>query len=544
MTTPNLGLTEVPSNTLQPSAPVNTSLQVLDALIRPGGIVQDKDATTPPTTTSGDVGKRWIIPSGATGDWSGKAGQIALCTAATLWTYYAPTEGWRAYVLDEDSDYIYNGSAWTIVTSAFTGGSMTSAINEAKGADIASAATTDIGAATGNFVHVTGTTTITALGTAQAGTRRVVRFAGALTLTHNATSLILPTAANITTAADDIAVFVSEGSGNWRCVGYQRASGAALSGGGGGGGLTNWTEAVNTSAPNATIPVVSFTATNAASNVDAALLSKGTGALLASIPDSLATGGNKRGNYAVDWQFQRTSASHVASGNRSVIGGGYRNTASNTSATVAGGDQNTASGSESFVGGGSSNTASGQYANVPGGNSNMATAQASSVLWGTNNQATGLYSAASGLQATTRSVLGMRSFAYGSGKQDDRLLLKRSTTDATPSTLTVDGAAASTTNTFTIPATRAYCVNVKVVARNTSTGDSKSWKAEGTVKNISGTTSLVAAITPSVISEDAGAAAWTVAITADNALDCLKIEVTGAAATNIDWVAVVEGVGT
>ena len=105
---------------------------------------------------------------------------------------------------------------------------MTAAINEAKATDIASAATTDIGAATGNLVHITGTTTITALGTVQAGTRRKVVFDGALILTHHATSLILPTGANITTAAGDTAEFISEGSGNWRCTGYLRASGAAL----------------------------------------------------------------------------------------------------------------------------------------------------------------------------------------------------------------------------------------------------------------------------------------------------------------------------
>ena len=90
---------------------------------------------------------------------------------------------------------------------------MTAAINEARATAIASAGTTDIGAVAGNFVHITGTTTITALGSVQAGTRRVVTFDGALILTHNATSLILPTAANITTAAGDSAVFVSEGIG-------------------------------------------------------------------------------------------------------------------------------------------------------------------------------------------------------------------------------------------------------------------------------------------------------------------------------------------
>ncbi len=47
---------------------------------------------------------------------------------------------------------------------------MTAAINEARATAIASASTCDIGAAAGNFVHITGTTTITALGTVQAGT--------------------------------------------------------------------------------------------------------------------------------------------------------------------------------------------------------------------------------------------------------------------------------------------------------------------------------------------------------------------------------------
>lgn len=108
------------------------------------------------------------------------------------------------------------------------GGNFTGAANANKGADIASAATTDLGAATGEYVRVTGTTTITALGTAQAGTQREVTFASALTLTHNATSLILPTSTNITTAAGDCASFRSEGGGNWRCVKYQRADGSSL----------------------------------------------------------------------------------------------------------------------------------------------------------------------------------------------------------------------------------------------------------------------------------------------------------------------------
>lgn len=89
---------------------------------------------------------------------------------------------------------------------------------------IASATTTDLGSVPGRYVSITGTTTITGLGTIKAGTIKYVKFAGALTLTHNATSLILPGAANITTAAGDTAIMVSEGSGNWRCLVYERAA--------------------------------------------------------------------------------------------------------------------------------------------------------------------------------------------------------------------------------------------------------------------------------------------------------------------------------
>lgn len=123
--------------------------------------------------------------------------------------------------------WVAKGDKGDTGAGGITGGNATGAINETA-VTLASASTTDIGSAAGNYVTVSGTTTITALGTAQAGTERVVRFSGALTLTHNATSLILPSGANIITAAGDAATFRSEGSGNWRCVSYMRASGQAL----------------------------------------------------------------------------------------------------------------------------------------------------------------------------------------------------------------------------------------------------------------------------------------------------------------------------
>lgn len=89
---------------------------------------------------------------------------------------------------------------------------------------IASAGTTDISSVPAQYVTVTGTTTITSLGTIKAGWIKFVKFTGALTLTHNATSLILPGAANILTAANDTAIFVSLGSGNWQCWDYVPAA--------------------------------------------------------------------------------------------------------------------------------------------------------------------------------------------------------------------------------------------------------------------------------------------------------------------------------
>lgn len=99
-------------------------------------------------------------------------------------------------------------------------------INEAKGADVVSASTIDLDAATGNLVDVTGTTAITAI-TLSAGREAVVRFTGVLTLTNGA-SLVLPGGANITTAAGDFAIFRGYAAGVVRCVVYTKASGQSL----------------------------------------------------------------------------------------------------------------------------------------------------------------------------------------------------------------------------------------------------------------------------------------------------------------------------
>lgn len=153
--------------------------------------------------TAGTVGAPGLVPVGDTntGLYSPGADQLAIATGGVNAVSISATQttSWAAKA---------TGKAFDV--DAIT--------------DVASASTCDIGAAATSEVRITGTTTITSFGTSNAGVRRRGRFAGALTLTHNATSLILPGGANITTAANDSFEAVSLGSGNWQVTHYQRAS--------------------------------------------------------------------------------------------------------------------------------------------------------------------------------------------------------------------------------------------------------------------------------------------------------------------------------
>lgn len=134
--------------------------------------------------------------------------------------------GYAAHVV---SDGASTGTWWFMLWPAAQGSG-----------SIASAATTDLGSVGFENVTVTGTTAITSLGsTAIAGQVKRVTFSGALTLTYNSTSLILPGGASIATAAGDVASLECLGSGNWRCLSYQPASGQSVTASYGGAGYVN-----------------------------------------------------------------------------------------------------------------------------------------------------------------------------------------------------------------------------------------------------------------------------------------------------------------
>lgn len=314
--------------------------------------------------------------------------------------------------------------------------------------------------------------------------------------------------------------------------------------GGGGGGLTNWDEGVNTSAPNnGATSAVYFQAVAAATNADAVLIAKGSGATQAQIADNTTTGGNKRGQQATDWQKVRSSASQVASGDWSTIGGGRRNTTSSQESTVAGGFSNTASNSYAFIGGGSSNIASGGSSAISGGSSNTASGSNSSVPGGSQNLADGEYSVAMGLKGVARGIQGAIARSCGgfnnfNGDGQSRMFyLCQQTTDATPGVATTNRSAAGTTNQVVLPNNSSFVVRATVNVRENATGDAASWDVVAHIRRgaNAASTTMVAAATITPIAADAGAAAWALDAVADTTNGALQFQVTGEASHNLKW---------
>lgn len=338
------------------------------------------------------------------------------------------------------------------------------------------------------------------------------------------------------------------------------------------GGLTYFTEAQNTTAPNATVPVDSLTAVASATDADFAVNPKGTGALLAQVPDNTATGGNKRGTYAVDWQRTRDNQGRVASGNYSTIVGGSHNTASG-SYSIAGGYFSNAS-----SGGGGFNIALGNQTTATGGGStalgsNTVASGAGAVAIGSNNtQATGDYSVALGYGnfATQQgsfafgigsSATGFRSGAMGSDgrtfgiaarlvwsgqqqgtggdTQKSTFLLQKRTTTNTATTLTADSGVAGSANQVILSNQSAYRFKGTIIGKQSGSTNACAWDIDGLI--VRGATAGTTVLSVANVNLVSNSPAWgTPTLTADTTNGGLTVQVTGASATNIQWVANIE----
>ena len=362
------------------------------------------------------------------------------------------------------------------------------------------------------------------------------------------------------------------------------------------GGLTYFTEAQSTTAPNATVNVDSLTAIASTTNADVVVRPKGTGALLSSIPDGTLAGGNKRGAYSVDLQLQRNNATHVASGTNCVISGGARNTATSTYSAVVGGynntssndytvtggynntasgyaatvfgNQNTGSGTANFVVG-SLSTCTGNYDGALGSTNNVQSATRSSFAIGSNNTITaggfsialGGYNTLDGYVACAMgesntgsgysTMLGRNGWSNGTPKmvysgygwvigdnQKSNLMLNARTTGATPTTLVVYQASNATPgalNQLILPNNSCFSVKGRIIGKKSGSTDVGVWDIDFII--VRGTTAAATSIvgTPS-ITVITNIPAWgTPTVTANTTLGCPTVQVTGIATTNIQW---------
>lgn len=103
-----------PDGALQGNIPVNDSLQALAAL---GQATVESTTNTPPTTTITDANRMWLVGTAPMGAWAGKANNLALCTAANVWRFFAPgTNAWIAWDkgTSQVKRYDTTAAAWVV----------------------------------------------------------------------------------------------------------------------------------------------------------------------------------------------------------------------------------------------------------------------------------------------------------------------------------------------------------------------------------------------------------------------------------------------
>lgn len=332
------------------------------------------------------------------------------------------------------------------------------------------------------------------------------------------------------------------------------------------GGLTKFTEAESTTSPNATVYVDSLTAAGSTTNVDIAIVPKGSGALMLDIPDSTSAGGNKRGANAIDLQTTRGAASRVASGDTAVaIGGdntasaqyssviGYSNTA-NAIYTFAGGYSNTTSavGSTAL---GWSNTSSSTascavgYANTCSAEGTFASgytntvSQQYSAAFGQTNTVNASYAISSGKMGTVNLVKGRNTHSLSVNANGDcqtsTFLLYARTTGNTATTLTALGEAASTITQVILLNNSAIRFKGTIIGKKSGTTDVAAWDIDGLI--VRGANAASTTLAVSTVTLVQNTPAWgTPTLAADTTNGGLQVQVTGAATTNIQWTANIE----
>ncbi|MEL7256568.1 MAG: DUF2793 domain-containing protein, partial [Pseudomonadota bacterium] len=105
--TPALSLPLIQPSQAQKHVTHNEALMRLDALVQ--AVVLTRDSTSPPVDP--DAGECHIVPSAATGAWSGHDQAMAYFNGVA-WQFLTARPGWRVYVLSDLQTVVWDGSAW------------------------------------------------------------------------------------------------------------------------------------------------------------------------------------------------------------------------------------------------------------------------------------------------------------------------------------------------------------------------------------------------------------------------------------------------
>lgn len=123
---------------------------------------------------------------------------------------------------------LYDGASWLAVGSVDTASHVWQPVVGGGYGTLAAGSTTDLGSVPQTSLTITGTATISSLGTsATVGSIRFLTFQSSGSVLTASSSLILPGGANITTDAGDTAVAVQTSSTAWT-VAYMRADGRSV----------------------------------------------------------------------------------------------------------------------------------------------------------------------------------------------------------------------------------------------------------------------------------------------------------------------------
>lgn len=110
---PNLDLPYLAAGQAGKHITHNEALRILDAL----AVLSVKDRTRAAPPASPADGDRHLIAASPTGPWAGQAGKLAAWQDGG-WAFYAPKEGWRAWVADEGKLLAFSGTSWVPVAPA------------------------------------------------------------------------------------------------------------------------------------------------------------------------------------------------------------------------------------------------------------------------------------------------------------------------------------------------------------------------------------------------------------------------------------------